>query len=455
MPKLSIMMFLQFFIWGSWYVTAPRVLGPLGFDAEDFGWTYSVGPIAGMISPFFVGMIADRFFATQRVLAVMHFAGAAMMGLAIMMMGSDQPSPNLINVLFFGHMLCYYPTIALTNTLALHRLDDAEKQFPRIRVFGTIGWIAAGWSLTFFAWGQSIEMFYLAAGSGVLLGVFSLTLPHTPPPAAGKPFSMREALGLDAFVLLKNPSFLVFMLSSFLICIPLAFYYQFAERTLGAGGIEDTPMKMSFGQVSEILFMIVMPYFFARLGVKWMLAVGMFAWVLRYALFSFAMPEGNEAMLMIGVILHGICYDFFFVTGQIYTDKVAPAHIRGQAQGMLILFTLGLGMFIGAQVASRIEAAYTPPAVKELNDKAGEVGKQIDALTEQLVTADEATSISIQAQVVELTAQKNTYSLEALQAIDWSAIYIVPCLGALAIMILFLLFFRQRKDEDGEDQSAS
>ena len=368
--RLFTMMFIQFFIWGAWYVTAPRALTPLGFTGADFGWTYSVGPIAGLISPFFVGMIADRFFATERVLGLMHILGGAAMFAALQMMRGESPSPDAINFMFFLHMFCYYPTLALTNSLAMHSVTDSEKQFPIIRVGGTIGWIVAGLILSWQGWGSDTMMFQLAAYASVGLGLYSLTLPHTPPPAKGQKFEARDALGLDAFVLLKNPSYLVFIVCSFLICIPLAFYYQMAERTLVAGEVTDTAFKMTFGQMSEIFFMLLMPFFFKRLGVKMMLFVAMVTWVARYVLFAIGTPDHVTWMLLLGVTVHGICYDFFFVTGQIYTDQVAPKAIRSQAQGLLVLFTLGLGMMIGAQVAGRVEAHYTPPETGELNDQA-------------------------------------------------------------------------------------
>src|SRR5262244_4199816 len=347
--KLSAMMFLEFFIWGAWYVTAPNYLGTIGFKAEDFGWTYAVGPIAGMISPFFVGMIADRFFPAQRVFGVMHILGAAIMFFATTMMTAQNPSPIAINIVFFGYQLTYFPTLALANTLSMKNMGNPEKDFPGIRVLGTIGWIVAGLALTWFGWEKGVEMFYLTAVAALVLGIYSFTLPHTPPVKEGK-ITARQVLGLDAFVLFKDRNYLVFMASSLLICIPLAFYYQITSRV-----VEMTGMKigftMSFGQMSEIFFMLVMPFFFARLGVKWMLAVGMLAWVTRYALFSLGAPDEIRWMIIGGIVLHGVCYDFFFVTGQIYTDQVAPTQIRAQAQGLLLLFTLGLGMFIGAKVA--------------------------------------------------------------------------------------------------------
>ncbi len=260
--QLSLMMFVQFFIWGAWYVTGPNYLGTIGFTATDFGWTYAVGPIAGMISPFFVGMIADRFFPAQRVFGVMHILGAAIMFFAATLMKAQNPSPDAINIVFFGYQLTYFPTLALANTLAMKNMANPEKDFPGIRVLGTIGWIAAGLALTWFRWEKGVEMFYLTAGAALLLGIYSFTLPHTPPVKEGK-ITARQVLGLDAFVLFKDRNYLVFMASSLLICIPLAFYYQITSRVVEMTGLR-IGLTMSFGQMSEIFFMLVMPFFFAR-----------------------------------------------------------------------------------------------------------------------------------------------------------------------------------------------
>ena len=439
--RLSVMMFLQFFIWGAWYVTAPRFLGQIGFQGSDFGWTYSAGPIAAIISPFVVGMIADRFFSTERVLATMHLAGGALMFAATTFMQSETPSPTTINLVFFAYMLTYMPTLALTNTLAMQNMEDPEKQFPMIRVFGTIGWIVAGIVVGFSDrlfttnWSTSIEMFYVAGGAAIALGLYSLTLPHTPPPAAGKAVSIGELFGIDALVMLKQPSFLIFMISSFLICIPLAFYYQLAERTLAQAGTADPAFKMTFGQMSEIFFMLVMPLFFSRLGVKWMLFVGMLSWVIRYGLFAVAAPSGTVWMLLIGVLLHGICYDFFFVTGQIYTDKAAPPSIRAQAQGMLVLFTLGLGMFIGAQIGGRVEQQYTPAESRQLAEQANKLSQEIASL--QAAGGDAAA-------IAEKIKQRDELNLQSLRAIQWGPIWTIPCIGAAVVMVLFALFFRDR-----------
>lgn len=447
--RLSIMMFLQFFIWGSWYVTGPRFLATIGFEPGDFGWTYSVGPIAGMISPFIVGMFADRFFATERVLGVMHILGAAAMFGSTVMMDPSNANPDVINVIFFFHMLCYFPTLALTNSLAMHNMQDAEKQFPVIRVFGTIGWIIAGFVLGGLDWGSQVHQFQLAAAAGLLLGLYSFSLPHTPPPQAGKSVSARELIGVDAFVLLRRPAYAVFMLSSFLICIPLAFYYQMAERFVAQAGIANPPIKMSFGQVSEIFFMIAMPFFFKRLGVKWMLVVGMAAWVVRYGLFSAAADAGIHAMIIGGIVLHGICYDFFFVTGQIYTDKAASTEIRSQAQGMLVLFTLGLGMLIGAQVAGQVEGANTPEKTTSLGKQVQELGKKIDALQKDAEAAQGDKKQKLETQIKTLTAEKDQKAAEALQAKNWQMIWLLPAIGAALVLALFTAVFRDTSADDG------
>jgi nucleoside transporter len=436
--RLSVMMFLQFFIWGAWYVTAPNYLGVIGFGAEDFKWTYSVGPIAGMISPFFVGMIADRFFSTERVLATMHLLGGAIMLAATSLMGAPEPSPGLINLVFFAHMLCFFPTLALTNTLAMKNIADSEKQFPLIRVFGTIGWIVAGLVLSWLAWDKTVNMFYLTGGAALLLGAYSFTLPHTPPVSTGQPVTAREILGLDALVLFKRPSFLVFMASSFLICIPLAFYYQIASRVVELAEL-PIGLTMSYGQMSEIFFMLVMPLFFRRLGVKWMLAVGMLAWVVRYGLFSFGAPDQVGWMIIAGILLHGICYDFFFVTGQIYTDQVAPKGIRAQAQGMLVFFTLGLGMLIGAQVAGVVEARYTPETSVAAGEAAAAAGVELNALIDS--GAPEA---AIEAKRAEQAGHRNTQLAE----MGWRPIWGLPAIFAALVLLVFVAVFRDRRKEE-------
>jgi len=438
--KLSVMMFLQFFIWGAWYVTGPNYLSTIGFKAEDFGTMYSVGPIAGMIAPFFVGMIADRFFPAQIVLGVMHLAGAALMFAAITVMKSATPSPATINLIFFGHMLTYFPTLALTNTIAMKCMTNPEKEFPGIRVLGTIGWIAAGLAITQLKFDTNIGMFYLTVGAGVVLGLFSFALPNTPPSATG-PVRIRQIVGLDALVMLKNRSYLIFLLSSMLICIPLAFYYQITSRIVEMAGL-PIGQTMSYGQMSEIFFMLVMPLFFARLGVKWMLAVGMLAWVTRYGLFAVGAPDQVRWMIIVGILLHGICYDFFFVTGQIYTDQAAPKQVRAQAQGLLVLFTLGLGMAIGAKVAGNVEGQYTPAASKALAAQVQAKGNEISQLTEKLVAAGASDKPALEAQIKNLEAEKSELRISELKAIEWKPLWARPAIFAGVIMLLFLVFFR-------------
>ncbi|MCA9089828.1 MAG: MFS transporter [Planctomycetaceae bacterium] len=431
--RLSVMMFLQFFIWGAWYVTAPNYLGTIGFGPGDFAWTYSVGPIAGIITPLFVGMVADRFFPAQWVLGAMHLVGAALMYVATVLMQATTPDPNMINVVFFGYMLTYYPTLALTNTVAMRNMTDPESQFPYIRVSGTIGWIAAGLLLTALKYETTINMFYLTSGAALLLGAFSFLLPHTPPENKEAP-TLGQLFGVDAFSLLKDRSYLVFIVSSMLICIPLAFYYQIASRVVEMTGL-PIGQTMSYGQMSEIFFMLVMPFFFARLGVKWMLLVGMATWTLRYTLFAFGATEQNAMMIVIAVVVHGICYDFFFVTGQIYTDRKAPKPVRAQAQGLLVMLTLGLGMLIGAQTAGRIEAQHTTAESKAKAAEVKSLGEQIDALKSSGGSAEE---------IDTLAAQKAAARKAELQAIEWKPLWLKPAIFAAVVMVLFGLLFRDK-----------
>lgn len=430
-------MFIQFFVWGAWYVGAPLYLVKIGFTGSDLAWTYAVGPIACIVSPFFVGMVADRFFATERMLCALHVLGGGFMILAASLMNPASPaSPSTINLVFLGHTLCYFPTLALTNSLALHHVADSRKEFPLIRVFGTIGWIVAGFALAWVGWGDRLEMFQLAGAAGIALGAYSLTLPHTPPPSKGKATSWRELAGADAFELFRKPSFTVFIASTFLICIPLAFYFQLAAKAVQLVGIEDVTQAMSYGQISEILFMVLMPLFFRRLGVKWMLAVGMLAWVTRYALFALGTPDSVIWMMYGGIILHGICYDFLFVTGQIYTDMSARKEIRAQAQGLLVLFTLGLGMLIGAQVAGIWDERNTPEETRTLMAEVQELGSEMARLE-----GAGADSQEIQA----LRDEQEAKLSRAQGLIDWQAIWALPAGLSAFVLLLFVAIFRDRE----------
>jgi nucleoside transporter len=355
--RLSTMMFLQFFIWGAWYTTVAVFMTSSGMETLTH-WPYTVNPIAAIVAPFFLGLVADRYFATEKVLAVLHLLGGAIM----LVVPQAVANPTLFITLLLLYNLCYMPTLGLTNSLAFHHIHDQEKQFPLIRVFGTVGWIVAGLFISFvlgrFVGGglpeQTAAPLYTTAVASLLLGFYSFTLPHTPPRAAGQRISVRSIVGLDALDRLGTRSFYVFIAASLLLCIPLAAYYNFTQIFLGAAGVQNIAATQTLGQVSEVFFMLLMPFFFARLGVKWMLAVGMAAWVLRYVLFALAAPDAVFWLIATGILLHGICYDFFFVTGQIYVDKKSTPAIRGQAQGFLVLITYGVGMLIGAQIAGNV-----------------------------------------------------------------------------------------------------
>ena len=349
--RLMAMMFLEFFIWGAWYVTVGNYMAKIGMSGVIY-WAYTVSPIGAIISPFFLGMVADRFFATEKVLGVLHLIGGIAIFCAPWVAEGSSASPTLFITCLLVHMLCYMPTVGLANALAFHHMESQENEFPIVRAFGTVGWIVAGVLVSaVMGADETATPLRIAGVSGVLMGLYSFTLPHTPPPAAGEKISARQILGLDALSRLKSRPFNVFIACSFLICIPLAAYYSYAPIFVNAANITNPAFKMSFGQVSETFFIVVMPFFFARLGVKWMLFTGMLAWVLRYALFSIGAPDAVMWMIMTGIILHGVCYDFFFVAGQIYVDKKATPAIRAQAQGFLVLVTYGVGMLIGAQVS--------------------------------------------------------------------------------------------------------
>ena len=355
--SLSVMMFLQFFIWGAWYVTIGNYMLENGMKSLTH-WPYTVNPIAAIIAPFFLGLVADRYFNAEKVLSVLHILG----GIIMIITPSFTATPVLFIVMLLLYNLCYMPTLGLTNAIAFHNIEDQEKQFPLIRVFGTAGWIIAGLFISFVLGRFTGEAMpdttplplYTTGVASILLGLFAFALPKTPPQAAGEKVSIRSIIGVDAFHQLKGKNFFIFLISSFLICIPLAAYYNFAPIFVNGSGISKPAATMSLGQMSEVIFMLLMPVFFVRLGVKKMLLVGMGAWVLRYGLFALSAPSGIFWMIALGILLHGICYDFFFVTGQIYVDKKSTAAIRSQAQGMLVLVTYGLGMFIGAQIAGNV-----------------------------------------------------------------------------------------------------
>lgn len=358
--QLSSMMFIQYFIWGSWYVTLNTYLGEgLNFTGMQIGLSYGTFAIAAMISPFFVGLIADKFYSTEKVLATLHLLGAGFFILTAQMKTFGSFYPCLL-----GYTLCYTPTMALTNSISFHQMEDPGKQFPAIRVLGTIGWIAANNVIGLLGYGNSVNQFYVGAVASLLLGLYSFSLPSVPPKEK-KEASIREILGLDALKLFKERSFAILIFASVLTCIPLSYYYGFTASYLSDIGMKYIPNKLSMGQVSEILFMLILPFFMKRFGIKKIFLIGMLSWLVRYLCFSFGDIGMSVWMIYLGILLHGLCYDFFFVTGQIYVDKKAPDHLKSSAQGMITFATYGLGMFIGTWFAGRSIDFLTIDGVKD------------------------------------------------------------------------------------------
>lgn len=352
--QLSIMMFLQFFVWGCWYATMGAYLAKIGFSGVENGAAYSTVNIGAIISPFIIGMIADRFFSAQKVMAIIHLFGACLLWYV-----STLTDPTS----FFWALLCYavifMPTLALVNAISFYQMESPEKEFPAIRVLGTIGWIAAGLIITFFAFEESKNQFIVGAIISAVLGIYSFFLPDTPPKSKGVKPTLSDILGLEALALFKNKNFAIFILSSFLISIPLAFYFSLTGQFLTDESIQNVGAKLTIGQGSEIIFMLLMPFFFMRLGVKKMLMIGMLAWGVRYFLFAFGNNEQLVFMYYLGIILHGICYDFFFVSGQIYVDNAAPKRIQASAQGLISVITYGFGMLIGSWSSGFVQDHYT------------------------------------------------------------------------------------------------
>lgn len=361
--QLSTMMFLEFFIWGSWYVTMGTFLGSnLRADDQDISLAFSTQSFGAILAPFVVGLIADRYFHAQRILGVIHLIGAVLMYRLYLAGDFDGFFPLLL-----AYMILFMPTLALVNSISFNQMQDPAKEFSAIRVWGTIGWVASGLLISMFSWdsqggladGLLRNTWLMAAVVSLALGLFSFTLPATPPRAGrSDTFRFSEVLGLDALSLLKERNFAIFFVSSILICIPLAFYYQNASPFLTEIGVENSTGKMAFGQVSEVVFMLALPVFFARFGIKKTLFVAMLAWVIRYMFFAFGDANEGVWMILLGILLHGICYDFFFVSGQIYTDAHAGVRFKSSAQGLITLATYGIGMLIGFWAAGNISNYY-------------------------------------------------------------------------------------------------
>ena len=362
--QLSLMMFLEFFIWGGWFVTLGTFLGNnLNATGAETGMAYSTQSWGAIIAPFVIGLIADRFFNAEKILGVLHLIGAVLM---FQMSQSTEFSTFYPYVL--GYMITYMPTLALVNSVSFNQMTDPAREFSYIRVWGTVGWIVAGLAISYvFNWdssdgiqnGMLQNTFLMTAFASGILGLFSFSLPKTPPRATqSNKITLSDILGLEAIKLLKDKNFLIFFLSSVLICIPLAFYYQNANPFLAEIGVDNPTGKMTIGQASEVLFMLLLPIFFKRFGFKKTILLGMLAWAVRYLLFAFGNADELTFMLILGIALHGICYDFFFVSGQIYTDSKAGEQYKSAAQGLITLATYGVGMLIGFWVAGQISDSY-------------------------------------------------------------------------------------------------
>lgn len=390
-------MFLQFFVWGGWYVTMGPFAGTnLHASGAQTGALYSTQSWGAIIAPFIVGMIADRFFNAEKILGVLHIVGAVLMYQAYKAADISAFYPYIL-----GYMILYMPTLALVNSVSFNQMKDTEKEFSSIRVWGTIGWIVAGLAISYlFHWDSAENLskgflkytFLMSGIASLVLGLFSFTLPATPPkPSNGEKVSIAQILGLDALKLLKDKNYLVFFVASILICIPLAFYYQNANSFLTDIKIDNPTGKMTIGQFSEAAFILALPIFFKKFGFKWTIVVGMLAWALRYAMFAYGNAGELSFLLIIGIALHGVCYDFFFVSGQIYTDSKAGPQYKSAAQGMITLATYGVGMLIGFYIAGLISDAYNSPAGH-----------------------------------------------------DWKMIWLIPAGIAAVVMVLFLLFFNDK-----------
>lgn len=396
--KLSVMMFLEFFIWGGWFVTlGPFLINTLKANGVETGDVFSTQSWGAIIAPFIVGLIADKYFNAERILGVLHIIGAI-----LMYQMYQAPNIAVFYPYVLGYMIVYMPTLALVNSVSFNQMSDPEKQFSGIRIWGTLGWIVAGIIISFgFHWDSSASVaggmlrntFLMSGIASLVLGLYSFILPATPPKIAkGEKVSIGQVLGLDALKLLKDKNFLVFFLASILICIPLAFYYQNANSFLTDIKVDNPTGKMTIGQASEVLFLLALPIFFKRFGVKFTILVGMLAWALRYAMFAYGNAGELSFLLIIGIALHGVCYDFFFVTGQIYTDSKAGPQAKSAAQGMIALATYGVGMLIGFKVAGLVSDAYTASGVY-----------------------------------------------------DWKMIWLIPAGIAAAVLVLFMLFFKDDK----------
>jgi len=453
--RISIMMFLQFFAWGAWFATLGLALDSNGLTAIK-GGAYESAPIAAIFAPLFLGLIADRLFSSEKVMAVLMLLGGAIMcGVAVLSKGGAE-NGGLIVWLMIAYMLCYMPTLGLGNTITFTHLP--QEVFPKARVWGTIGWIAAGLGLGAVGWSNSLNIFWLGAVSSLALGAYCFTLPNTPPPAKGKPLDIGSLFMVDAFKLLKHPPFLVFAICSTLICIPLAYYYGQTAAYLGAAGFNQAGAAMTLGQMSEIGFMLLIPFFFRKLGVKMMLLIGMGCWVARYALFAAGAPDQTMWMLLLAVALHGICYDFFFVTGFIYTDKRSPKEVRGQAQGLLVFLTQGLGMFFGFRLAFGGTIPFTSIALPNTAGKYGAAPEGHQPLIDNITALKgEAPPPSFMDTMLGMFGKGFpdgvNMDLVGKAMADWQNYWVFPAGMAAVIMVIFALGFWDKVNMDDVDEA--
>ena len=398
--SLAIMMFFQFFVWGCWYVTMGAYINDLGFNGIQFGWAYSTTALGAILAPLIVGIVADRYFQGQHILGFLHIVGGLLLYLT-----TTVTNPNTFFWILLMYTICYMPTLAIANAVAFNQMQDPKSEFPKIRVFGTIGWICTGLMIALLTklLGFNIEPtslpFKIGAGVSLFLGLYCFTLPKTPPRGKGESISIKSMLGLDALDLMKDRSFAVMIIGSLLICIPLTFYYNSTNLFLNEEGIEGAAGIMTLGQMSEIVFLLLMPFFFRKLGVKNMIIIGILAWILRYVLFAYGDNESLVFMYYMAIILHGVCFDFFFVTGQIYVENKAPEKLRSSAQGLITIATYGIGMFIGSMVQGRVQARH------EVVGAAGDIVGH-----------------------------------------DWLQIWIFPAILAAVVLVIFAIFFKDNEE---------
>ncbi|MFG0289198.1 MAG: nucleoside permease [Rhodopirellula sp. JB044] len=479
---LSAMMFLQFFAWGSWFATLSAAMDTHLLGAF-IGGAYESAPIAAIFAPLFLGLVADRFFSSEKVMGTLMLIGGAIMllipgtadsaylfavesanemkangtydaGAFLAYQSEENTAGKTLVWMILAYLLCYMPTLGLGNTIAFTHIPSQD-QFPKIRVWGTIGWIVAGLTLGILGWSASYNIFWLGAASSLGLGVLCFFLPNTPPPLRGQPMDVRSLLMVDALKLLANWNFFVFAICSTLICIPLAYYYGMTATYLNQTGFAEPGATMTIGQMSEIVFMLLIPFFFRRLGVKIMILVGMACWFVRYLLFAFGAAEQTTWMLLLAVALHGICYDFFFVTGFMYTDAKAPKAIRGQAQALLVFLTQGVGMFFGY----RIMAGGNLFGFIPLNLTFGTYGSQVISAPQYVEALSEArgetTSSSFLQTFTKMFSRELPESLDtailAETMAQWKDFWLSPAIMAAAIFLLFAVTFWDRSGTESEN----